>query len=374
MPPTTVPRGLDGVVVDVTRISLPDRDTDRLYYRGYSIEELAASASYEEVAYLVVSGELPNEAQLAVHRTALQRARALPSVLTEVLERVPRETHPMDVLRTGCSILGNLEPESKDNPLDAIGIRLSACLPSMLFYWHHFHVSGRCIETDTREKDLAGHILHLASGRAPSDLARRAMEASLIVYAEHDFNASTFAARVAASTLTDAYSAFVAGICTLRGALHGSANAAVLRFLEKFESPDQAEAAAREMLAEKKRIPGFGQRAYTNADPRNAITREWAKRLADETGLRKLYDIAERVEGVLLRERSMFANLDYYSALIYRGCGLPVAMFPPMFLLARVCGLIAHIGEQRADNRLIHPSSKYVGVDARPFVPLAARS
>ncbi len=244
----------------------------------------------------------------------------------------------------------------------------------MLFYWHHFHASGKRIQTDTGEKDLAGHILHLASGRSPGDLARRAMEASLIVYAEHDFNASTFAARVAASTLTDAHSAFIAGIGTLRGALHGSANAAVLRFLEKFESPEQAEAAAREMLAEKKRIPGFGQRAYTKADPRNAITREWAKKLADETGLRKLYDIAERVEGLLLRERSMFANLDYYSALIYRGCGLPVPMFPPMFLLARVCGLIAHIGEQRADNRLIHPSSKYVGVDARPFIPLAARS
>jgi 2-methylcitrate synthase len=374
MPSITVPRGLDGVVVDVTRISLPDRDTDRLYYRGYSIEELAASASYEEVAYLVVSGELPNEAQLAGYRASLRRARALPVTLAEVLERVPKATHPMDVLRTGCSVLGNIEPETKDNPLEAIGARLSACLPSMLFYWHHFHASGKRIDTDTGENDLAGHILHLAAGRAPGDLARRAMEASLVVYAEHDFNASTFAARVAASTLTDAHSAFVAAIGTLRGALHGSANAAVLRFLEKFETPDQAGAAAREMLAEKKRIPGFGQRAYTKTDPRNAITREWARRLAEESGDRKLYDIAERVESVLLSERSMFANLDYYSALIYRGCGLPVSLFPPMFLLARVCGLVAHINEQRADNRLIHPSSKYVGAAARPFVPLAART
>ncbi|HKU70255.1 MAG TPA: citrate/2-methylcitrate synthase [Burkholderiales bacterium] len=374
MPAITVPRGLDGVVVDVTHICLPDRETDRLYYRGYPIEELAAQASYEEVSYLVVAGELPNEAQLAAHRSSLQRSRALPSALAEVLERVPKETHPMDVLRTGCSMLGNLEPESKDNPLEAVGIRISASLPSMLFYWHHFHTSGKCIETDTREKDLAGHILHLAAGRAPSDLARRAMEASLIVYAEHDFNASTFAARVAASTLTDAHSAFVAAIGTLRGALHGSANAAVLRFLEKFESPDQAEAAARQMLADKKRIPGFGQRAYEKADPRNAITREWARKLAEASGNRKLYDIAERVESVLLRERAMFANLDYYSALIYRDCGLPVALFPPMFLLARVCGLVAHIAEQRANNRLIHPSSKYIGVPARSFVPLASRS
>lgn len=369
----SVPRGLDGVIVDDTRISLPDRATDRLYYRGYAIEELAAQASYEEVAYLVVSGELPNEAQLAAHRAAMQRSRSLPGTLAEVLERVPKNTHPMDVLRTGCSLLGNLEPETKDIALDAVGIRLAACLPSMLFYWHHFHASGKRIETDTGENDLAGHILHLAGGRAPGDLTRRAMEASLIVYAEHDFNASTFAARVAASTLTDAHSAFVAAIGTLRGALHGSANTAVLRFLEKFESPDQAEAAARQMLAEKKRIPGFGQRAYSKADPRNAITREWAKKLADESGNRKLYDVAERVEAVLLRERAMFANLDYYSALIYRDCGLPVALFPPMFLFARVCGLVAHIGEQRADNRLIHPSSKYVGAAARPFVPLAAR-
>jgi 2-methylcitrate synthase len=370
----TVPRGLDGVVVDVTRISLPDRDTDRLYYRGYSIEELAANASYEEVAYLVVTGELPNEAQLAAYRASVRRARSLPPALAELLERVPKDTHPMDVLRTGCSLLGNLEPETRDNALDAVGIRLSACLPSMLFYWHHFHASGKRIPTDTGEEGLAGHILHLADGGAPAELARRTMEVSLIVYAEHDFNASTFAARVAASTLTDAHSAFVAAIGTLRGALHGSANAAVLRFLEKFESPDQAEAAARQMLAEKKRIPGFGQRAYSKADPRNAITREWAKKLADQSGNRKLYDIAERVEGLLLRERAMFANLDYYSALIYRGCALPAALFPPMFLLARVCGLIAHIGEQRADNRLIHPSSKYVGAGARSYVPLAART
>ncbi len=368
----SVPRGLDGVVVDETAICLADKQTDRLYYRGYAIEELAAHAGYEEVFHLVTAGELPDERQLAAQREKLQQARALPAAVAEMLERVPRDCHPMDVLRTGCSLLGNLEPETKDNDLAAVGVRLSACLPSMLFYWHHFHASGKRIDTDTGESGLAAHILHLLHGQSPSEPTRRAMETNLIVYAEHDFNASTFAARVAASTLTDAHSAFVAAIGTLRGALHGSANAAVLRFLEKFESPDAAEKTALEMLAQKKRIPGFGQRAYSKSDPRNAINREWAKKLAAGSG-GKLYDVAERVESTLLRERGMFANLDYYTALIYKDCGLPVALFPPMFLLARVCGLVAHIAEQRANNRIIHPSSRYTGPAPRPFVPLPDR-
>jgi len=370
----SVPRGLDGVVVDDTAVCLADKQTDRLYYRGYAIEDLAAQASYEEVFYLVTAGELPDEKQLTAQRTKLQQARALPAALAEVLERIPKDCHPMDVLRTGCSMLGNLEPETKDNDLAAIGVRLSASLPSMLFYWHHFHASGKRIDTDTGESGLAAHILHLLHGRPPSELDRRAMEANLVVYAEHDFNASTFAARVASSTLTDAHSAFVAAIGTLRGALHGSANAAVLRFLEKLDSPDTAEATVLEMLAQKKRVPGFGQRAYSKSDPRNAINREWAKTLAAGNNSGKLYDTAERVENALLRERGMFANLDYYTALIYRDCGLPVALFPPMFLLARVCGLIAHIAEQRANNRIIHPSSHYTGPAPRPFIPLTARA
>ena len=370
----SVPRGLDGVVVDETAVCLADKQTDRLYYRGYAIEELAAHACYEEVFYLVTAGELPDEQQLAAQRAKLQQARTLPAALAEVLERIPKDCHPMDVLRTGCSMLGNLEPETKDNDLAAISVRLSASLPSMLFYWHHFHASGKRINTDTGESGLAAHILHLLHGRPPSEPTRRAMEANLVVYAEHDFNASTFAARVACSTLTDAHSAFAAAIGTLRGALHGSANAAVLRFLEKLGSPDTAEAAVLEMLAQKKRIPGFGQRAYSKSDPRNAINREWAKKLAAGNDSGKLYDTAERVENALLRERGMFANLDYYTALIYRDCGLPVVLFSPMFLLARVCGLIAHIAEQRANNRIIHPSSHYTGPAPRPFLPLAARA
>ncbi|MCC7484062.1 MAG: 2-methylcitrate synthase [Burkholderiales bacterium] len=370
----TVPRGLDGVIVDETRISLPDRRADRLHYRGYAIEELAAQAGYEEVAYLVTRGELPDAAELEAYRDGLRRARRLPPALASMLELVPKDSHPMDVLRTGCSMLGNLEPETKENGLDAVGARLSACLPSMLFYWHHFHDSGRRIETGSGEPDLAGHILHLLHGRAAADLERRAFEVSLIGYAEHDFNASTFAARVAASTLADAHSAFVAAIGTLRGALHGSANAAVLRFLERFENAEKAEAAVLDMIAQKKRVPGFGQRAYTRSDPRNAINREWARKLAVDAASRRLLEVAERVESVLLRSRGMFANLDYYSALIYRGCGLPVGLFPPMFLLARVCGLVAHIAEQRENNRIIHPSSRYVGPAPRPYVPLAARA
>jgi 2-methylcitrate synthase len=373
MAETTVPRGLEGVVVDETRICLPDKQADRLYYRGYAIEELAAHASYEEAAWLVTRGELPDAAELETYRDGLRPARRLPGALATVLELVPKGTPPMDVLRTGCSMLGNLEPESKENGLEAVGARLSACLPSMLFYWHHFHASGKRIETETGEPGLAGHILHLLHGGPAADLQRRAFEVSLIGYAEHDFNASTFAARVAASTLADAHSAFVAAIGTLRGALHGSANAAVLRFLERYESPEQAEAAVLGMIAQKQRVPGFGQRAYSRSDPRNAINREWARKLAADAAGRRLLDVAERVESVLLRERGMFANLDYYSALIYRGCGLPTGLFPPMFLLARACGLIAHIAEQRANNRLIHPSSRYVGPAPRPYVPLAQR-
>lgn len=362
-----VPRGLDGVIVDETKICRPDKVTDQLTYRGYPIEELARHASYEEVASLVINGELPDEAQLAGHRSAIQGARLLPASLTSTLEAIPAATHPMDVLRTGVSMLGNLEPESKSNDLNSVGIRLASSLPSMLFYWHHFHQNGRRIDTNTREPDLAAHILHLLQGSAPPEYMRRAIEVSLIVYAEHDFNASTFAARVAASTLTDAYSAFVAAIGTLRGALHGSANAAVVRFLEQFESPDQAESSVRDMIAQKKRIPGFGQRAYSKSDPRNVINREWAKTMAQQTGSGKFYDIAERVEDLLLKERGMFANLDYYTALIYKDCGLPMALFPPMFLFARVCGLVAHIAEQRSNNRIIHPSSRYIGPERRSY-------
>ena len=370
----SIARGLDGVVVDQTAVCLADKQSDRLYYRGYAIEELAESAVYEEVAYLLIYGKLPTRSQLEAYQHQLGELRLLPQPIKAVLEQIPAASDPMDVLRTGCSMLGSLEPESKEHSLVDIGNRLVACLPSMLFYWHHYHHTGMSIDTHGVERDAAGHILYLLHGVTPGTVSRRAIDVSLIVYAEHDFNASTFAARVASSTLSDAYSAFVAAISTLRGPLHGSANAGVLRFISKFKSADEAEAAVLEMLTKKARIPGFGQRAYSNSDPRNAINKAWAKKLCEQAGDLLLYDVSNRIEEVLMRQRKMFANLDFYTATIYAQCGLPLALFPPMFVLARACGLIAHIAEQRLNNRLIHPSSKYIGPEPRRLPGLEERT
>lgn len=359
-----VAKGLEGVVVDQTSICLVDRATDRLYYRGYPIEEMA-QLSYEAVSWLLVHGELPDAAQLEGYRSRLRELRSLPPALCMVLEQIPASTDPMEMLRSACSVLGNLEPETEERNLNEVAARLTAALPSMLLYWHHYHQSGTRIDTRSDEPTVAGHLLRQLHGKASDELLRRALDVSLIMYAEHDFNASTFTARIATSTLSDGYSAVVAALSTLRGPLHGSANANVLRFLQRFENADAAERAIPEMLAKKTRIPGFGQRAYVSADPRNAIHREWAQKLAEHSGNRALYETAERVESLLLRERRMFANLDYYSALIYHECGLPIPLFPPMFFIARICGLVAHITEQRASNRLIHPSSRYVGPPPR---------
>jgi 2-methylcitrate synthase len=369
-PVSTVPKGLDGVAVDETAICLADKATDRLYYRGYAIEDLAEHASYEEVAYLLLNGELPSADALDAYRKSVAAQRALPAPLKVVLGQLPPTSDPMDVLRTGMSVLGSLEPETKEGGVDAVGRRLMGCLPGVLLHWFHRNPpesDAASIHADSAARNL----LLLLHGKEPSPLVQRAMEVSLIVYAEHDFNASTFAARVAASTLTDAYSAYVAAISALRGPLHGSANAAVLRFLKRYKSADEAEAAVKEMLTQKARIPGFGQRAYGKSDPRNAINKKWAKQLAESSGNTTLYEVADRIEGLLLRERGMFANLDYYTALIYDACGLPMQLFPPMFMIARLCGLTAHIAEQRANNRIIHPSSRYVGPAPRAYVPLS---
>jgi 2-methylcitrate synthase len=367
-----VPKGLDGVVVDETAICLADKATDRLYYRGYAIEDLAQHATYEEVAYLLLNGDLPSSAALDAYRKSIAAQRRLPAPLKAVLAQLPSSSDPMDVLRTGISVLGSLEPETKEGGIDAVGRRLMGCLPGILMHWFHREQP----ESDANHVDAdsaARNLLLLLHRQEPSPLVQRAIEVSLIVYAEHDFNASTFAARVAASTLTDAYSAYVAAIAALRGPLHGSANAAVLRFLKRYKSADGAETAVRELLSQKARIPGFGQRAYSKADPRNAINKKWARELAENSGNTRLYEVAERIEGLLLEERGMFANLDYYTALIYEACGLPTPLFPPMFMIARLCGLTAHIAEQRGNNRIIHPSSRYIGAGPRAYVPLAQR-
>lgn len=368
----TVPKGLDGVIVDETAVCLADRSTDRLYYRGYAIEDLAQHASYEEVAYLLLRGGLPSSGELEAYTRSVAGQRDLPAPLLAVLDQLPASADPMDVLRTGMSVLGTLEPETKEGGVDAVARRLMGCLPGLLLHWFH-RKEGRPPTAMGAAAGAAGNLLGLLHGRPPTPVEERAIEVSLIVYAEHDFNASTFAARVATSTLSDAYSAYVAAISALRGPLHGSANAAVLRFLTRFKSADEAESAVRDMLKQKARIPGFGQRAYSKSDPRNAINKEWARRLADAKGDTVLYEIADRIEAVLRSERGMFANLDYYTALIYHACGLPVPLFPPMFMIARIAGLAAHIAEQRAGNRIIHPSSRYVGPGPRAYVPLAQR-
>jgi len=360
-----VAKGLAGVIVDETRICKIDKDTNRLFYFGYEIQELVRRLSYEDVFFLLTHGDLATPAQLEDFKAAMALGRALPAAIISLLEAIPANADPMDVLRTGCSLLATLKPDSPKAVLATTAAPLGNALISMLLYWWHFHKSGKRIDTESGESSMAGHFLHLLHGRSADELHRRAIEVSLIIYAEHDFNASTYAARIATSTRSDLYSSLISAIGTLRGPLHGGANARVMDMLDRFKSPDEAEAGLREMLANKAVIFGFGQRAYSTADPRNAINKRWAERLADAAGDRMLFDVAERIEHVMDRDKKMFANLDYYTAVIYRLCGLPTALFPPMFLIARVPGLIAHISEQRANNRLIHPSSKYIGPDPR---------
>ncbi len=358
-----VAKGLAGVVVDDTKICKINKDANLLYYFGYEIRDLTQRANFEEVSFLLTHGELPKAAELAAWRLEMASGQALAEPIRALLQATPADAEPMDVLRTGCSLLAMLHPEKQKNLL-AVAAPLSNAFSSMLLYWWHFH-RARTIETKTDEDSVAGHFLHLLNGSPPSELHRRALDVSLIIYAEHDFNASTYAARIAASTSSDAYSCFTSAIGTLRGPLHGGASARVMRMLERYTSADEAEAGIRELLANKGIIFGFGQRAYATADPRNAINKEWARKLSEAAGDMTLFEVAERIENVMAREKKMFANLDYYTAVIYRLLGLPTELFPALFLIARVPGLAAHILEQRANNRLIHPSSKYIGPEPR---------
>jgi 2-methylcitrate synthase len=344
-----------------------------LNYRGYSIDDLAEHASFEEVAYLLLRGELPTVAQLALYRRKLAGLRGLPAPLRAVLEQIPANAHPMDVLRTGCSMLGALEPEGRERDEHFVADRLLAAFPSMLLYWYQFSVHGKRIDTETEDENLAGHFLHLLHGTPPEPLPMRAVDVSLILYAEHEFNASTFTARVAASTLSDLYSAITAAIGTLKGPLHGGANEAAMALIERFETPDAAEAGVMDLLSRKQVIMGFGHRVYRISDPRSDIIKRWAKRLSERSGSLTLYEVAERIEAVMWREKKLFPNLDFYSAIAYHECGIPTPMFTPVFVLSRTSGWAAHVFEQRANNRLIRPTSTYTGPEPRPYVPLADR-
>ena len=371
VPPVST--GLRGQTVGSTEIATVGKEGVGLTYRGYSIEELATQAAFEEVAYLLIHGVLPAQAELDSFRLRLKQKRPVPEALRKVLELIPADAHPMDVLRTACSFLGSLEPESSFSLQKDIAERLLAVFPSALAYWHHFSRRGERITTDDDANSLAGHYLTLLHGDAPSEISRRALDVSLILYAEHEFNASTFACRVCAATLSDLYSCITAGIGTLRGPLHGGANEAAMALVQRFKTRKEARAAVLEILANKQKIMGFGHAVYKHSDPRNAIIKECSKRLSPSAPDGYLFEVSDEIEAVMKEEKNLFANADFFSATAYHFLGIPTAHFTPIFVMARTAGWAAHIQEQRANNKLIRPNAEYVGPEPRPFIPIEKR-
>lgn len=365
--------GLAGVIAGETAISSVGKEGMGLNYRGYSINALAEHTQFEEVAYLLLRGSLPTQQQFVNYQKKLIEFRGLPDDLKVVLEKIPADAHPMDVLRTGCSMLGTLEQESSAHDQLAIADRLLACQPAMLMYWYHFAQRAKRIETELDDQSLAGYFLHLLYGEPADEDSVQAMNVSLILYAEHEFNASTFAARVTASTDADFYSCMCSAIGTLRGPLHGGANEFAMDLLGTLDDPDQAEDVILEKLTNKELIMGFGHRVYRTSDPRSDIIKGWAKRLADKVANTVLYPVSERVEQVMWEEKRLFPNLDFYSASLYHFLDIPTAMFTPIFVFSRTAGWAAHIMEQRDHQKLIRPLAEYVGPGSKPFVPLEQR-
>jgi 2-methylcitrate synthase len=365
--------GLAGVVAGDSRICTCGIEGKGLNYRGYPIEELAGQSTFEETAWLLTRGELPSAGELSSYRNMLVSQRDIPAMLKETLQRIPSSSHPMDVLRTAVSLLGNLEPEGTDRPGLAVADRLIACLGTALAYWWVYHKQGQAPETRDDEDSVAGHFLKMLTGSTPDAESRRCLDVSLILYAEHEFNASTFTARTIASTLSDFHSAITGAIGALRGPLHGGANEAAMELIESFQNPDEAEKGLERMLAEKKLIMGFGHRVYSISDPRSDLVKPWAKRMAVRDGGEAMFAVAERIEKTMWDKRSLFPNLDFYSALAYHFSGIPTPLFTPLFVLSRVTGWSAHILEQRQNNKLIRPMSNYVGPETRAYTPLASR-
>jgi len=365
--------GLRGQSAGETALCTVGKTGTGLTYRGYDISELADGATFEEVAHLILYGALPNKSQLDAYQARLRNLRALPKSVTDVLERIPKSAHPMDVMRTGCSFLGNVEPEGDFSRQQEVADRLLSALPAIINYWYRYSHDGVRIETATDEASLAGHFLHLLHGKKPSELHQRVMDVSLILYAEHEFNASTFTARVCASTLSDMHSCVTGAIGSLRGPLHGGANEAAMEMIEKFSSPQQAVDGIKGMLARKDKIMGFGHAIYSTSDPRNAIIKQWAEKLAKEVGDRVLYPVSVAVEKTMWGEKKLFANADFFHASAYHFMGIPTKLFTPIFVCSRVSGWTAHVMEQRSNNRIIRPSADYIGPAPRPFVKLSAR-
>jgi 2-methylcitrate synthase len=371
---TNVSAGLAGVIAGQTAISTVGKEGVGLTYRGYTIEDAAENGCFEAIAYLLLYGKLPNTKELADYRRQLIALRSIPDPIKALLEAIPADAHPMDVLRTAVSMLGTLEQE-RNMEQQQLGIanRLIALLPALLVYWYRFHQNGERITTELTEETTAAYFLTLLHGKAPSASQRHALDVSLILYAEHEFNASTFAARVTAATLADFYSAVTSAIGTLRGPLHGGANEAAMELIEQFRTVEQARTGITDMLANKQKIMGFGHRVYSTGDPRSPIIKRWAKRLAEETGNQLLFDISQQIETILWEKKKLFPNLDFYSATCYHCCNIPTPMFTPIFVMSRITGWAAHIMEQRSDNKLIRPLADYIGPATRPWVPLAER-
>ena len=365
--------GLRGQVAGQTALSTVGKTGKGLTYRGFAIEELAEKATFEEVAYMLLYGHLPNQEEFDSYSNKLKGYRALPKELLEVLERVPSSTHPMDVMRTGCSMLGNLEPEGDFSNQNETADRILAAMTSIITYWYRYSHDGVKVDTATHHETIGGQFLSLLTGKEPSEEHSRALDVSLILYAEHGFNASTFTARTCASTLSDMHSCITGAIGTLRGPLHGGANEAAMDMIEKFSTREDAKQGVLDLLANKEKIMGFGHAVYSNEDPRNAIIKKWSDTLADSNGDRTLYEVSDEIERVMDEEKGMFANTDFFMASAYHYLGIPTPIFTPLFVIGRTSGWASNIMEQRSDNRIIRPSEEYIGPDNATWIDIKDR-